>query len=176
MTTQCETLLAALKRGERPRHGCSVKNGSQGYKTFIAWQSMLWRCNNPNRRDYKDYGARGIAVCARWRDFGAFLLDVGLKPEGYTLGRIDNDGQYEPGNVRWETPRQQARNRSSNTRITFNGQTKNLCEWAEETGVRRDTIGKRLEKGWSVERALSTPTLHRSQWQARGKACLPVPL
>jgi len=86
---------------------------------------MLHRCNNPNAKEYKNYGARGITVCDRWRDFPAFLADVGERPSsGLSIDRINNDGNYEPGNVRWATPKEQ----SNNTRRNQRDQSKCLSQ------------------------------------------------
>ena len=92
------------------KHGHCPRNGSPS-PTYISWCNMKARCQNPNRSDYERYGGRDIKVCERWQDFANFLADMGEKPEGLTLDRIDNDGNYEPGNCRWATPKEQIQNR-----------------------------------------------------------------
>lgn len=157
-TKSCGCKRIGLLRDAQTIHGASVKNGSAEYRTFITWQSMIWRCTNKARKDYSAYGGRGIKVCDRWLlSFANFLSDMGIKPKGYSLGRIDNDGNYCAENCRWETYGQQARNRRSNTVISFNGRTQPLIAWAEETGLSRDTITKRIDAGWSIEAALTLP-------------------
>lgn len=143
-------------------HGCSIKaKGTPEYATYLAWLSMRWRCTNRNRRDYVRYGGRGIKVCDRWSHFANFMADMGLRPEGMQLDRVNNDGNYEPSNCRWATPKQQARNRSNNNPITFNGETKTRAEWCEQLGLTKHAIRHRLRKGWCIEEAVTTPKTTR---------------
>jgi hypothetical protein len=97
-------------------------------------------------------------MCERWRNsFEAFLADMGPRPEGHSIDRIDPNGNYEPGNCRWAERLTQERNRTSNHRLTFNGETLALSEWSERTGINYRTLQDRLVNGWSVEKALTTP-------------------
>lgn len=116
----------ALRSGNTRSCGCTGRNFRHGYTSrdkrnrhplYNIWSQMLHRCNNPNAKEYKNYGARGITVCTRWRDFPAFLVDVGERPSsGLSIDRINNDGNYEPGNVRWATPKEQSNNTRRNQR------------------------------------------------------------
>lgn len=103
---------------DRTVHGHARRRakGRAGTSTYYIWAAMIQRCTNPKNRDYKNYGARGITVCDRWRDFTNFLADMGEKPDGLSIDRIDNDGNYEPGNCRWATPAQQASNKRPRSR------------------------------------------------------------
>lgn len=83
------------------------------YSTWRTWVSMLWRIDDSRNASYARYGGRGISVCERWRDFANFLADMGPRPVGHTLDRIDNDGNYEPGNCRWATKKDQESNKSN---------------------------------------------------------------
>ena len=91
--------------------GARAQHRMYGTPTYRSWASMIQRCTNEKRHNYAYYGGRGITVCVRWRDFDAFLADMGERPDGTTLDRIDNEGNYEPGNCEWATPKQQSNNR-----------------------------------------------------------------
>lgn len=121
---------------------------------YIAWQLMHDRCENPTNENYPRYGGRGVHVCPRWRNYELFFEDMGVRPQGMTLDRIDNDGNYEPRNCRWATRSEQGRNKSTNRRITAHGETHVLAEWAEIAGIPRERIANRLRRGWSPERAI----------------------
>jgi hypothetical protein len=138
-------------------HGATSRDGHM--PEYHVWQVMNQRCHLPSSRGYALYGGRGITVCDRWRhDFAAFIADMGRRPgPGYSLDRIDNDGHYGPGNVRWATPKEQQRNRGNNRRLTVNGETLTLAEWSERTGLPRNTIAWRLRDGWSEEDAITKP-------------------
>lgn len=126
--------------------------------TWKVWYDMNQRCTNPKCASYKNYGARGIKVCAEWREsFDAFLRDMGYRPEGLTLDRLDNSDGYHKENCAWRTMKEQLRNTRRNTLLTLNGVTHCLAEWVEVTGIPRKQLSNRLRRGWSVERALTTP-------------------
>lgn len=110
---------------------------------------------------FKDYGGRGIMVCEEWlHDFQAFYdwaMASGYE-EGLTLDRIDNNKGYSPDNCRWVTIKEQSNNRRSNTHLVFRGERKTVSQWADDTGISKETLYKRLSFGWDVEKALTTPT------------------
>lgn len=116
---------------------------------------------------FRYYGGRGITVCDRWKDnFENFLVDMPPHPgKGYSIDRIDNDGNYEPGNCRWATREEQARNKRNNHIIRVGDRALTLAEWAATSGVKRATIAHRLKSGWSAERAVTTPTRRPSKKQ-----------
>ncbi len=126
-------------------------HGLTGDPTFKAWKSMRERCLTSTRHDFARYGGRGIAVCARWSEsFERFLVDMGPRPSNkHSLDRINNDGNYEPGNCRWATWSQQARNRSTNRLIEIDGITRTRAEWSEISGVIGTTISARIAAGFS---------------------------
>lgn len=129
---------------------------------YRVWERMLARCCKSADPAYRNYGGRGISVCVRWQNFVNFIHDIGLRPSAsHTLERLDNDGNYEPGNCVWATRRSQARNRRTNRMLTFRGMTKCLAEWSSETGIGRQVIYDRLRSGWSVQDALTVPTAKR---------------
>ena len=140
-----------MRRSAYERHGMSSS------KTYSIWSNMLTRCTNPKATYYDRYGGRGIKVCDEWLMFKQFLIDMGEKPIGKTLERIDNEKGYFPSNCRWATPKEQAENRSSSQLITYNGITQCLSDWAKQLGVQRLSLRWRIKNGWSIEEALTVP-------------------
>ena len=137
---------------KRTIHGLARTN------KYKRWNSMKGRCYNKNNKDYKYYGARGIGVCTRWRNsFENFYADMGERPEGRSLDRIDNDGDYSPENCRWATQTEQNNNRRDTVMCTLNGKTQSLHSWAKELGIKHITLYKRFKKGWSAHKTLTTP-------------------
>jgi hypothetical protein len=172
---QCgaETIVRAshLVAGEIVSCGCWNRDkmfkhghGMRGHfsPTYITWASMKMRCDNPRFKDFDLYGGRGITYDPRWADFETFLHDVGHRPEFHTLDRIDPNGNYEPGNVRWATDEQQAYNRRNTFHVTWNGVTRTGKEWAALTGIAKGTIWARIKVlGWTPEEALTVPADNR---------------
>lgn len=152
---------------------CTIHGQAWPRKTrvYAIWSAMLQRCSNPNCRLYKNYGGRGIRVCESWRtSFNSFQADIGTRPSRrHSIDRKDNDGHYScghckeciehnwPANCRWATVLQQAANTSTVRLITHNEQTLPMAEWSRLTGISVRTIGYRINAGWSIERALTTP-------------------
>jgi hypothetical protein len=137
----------------------STRHGGWGSSELNLWHNMVRRCFDPNAMGYENYGGRGITVCDSWvgpEGFQRFLQDMGPRPTSrHTLDRLSNDQDYAPWNVRWATPKQQARNRRNNHLVTAFGRTQCLAAWAEEVSLSSTTIRYRLLKGWSPERALT---------------------
>jgi hypothetical protein len=122
---------------------------------YQLWQGMRARCSNPKHTRYSRYGGRGITVCERWNDFLTFVDDVGPRPSlRHSIDRIDVNGNYEPGNVRWATQREQGNNTAVNLRVTLRGEERTVAEWAAHLGVSPFTLYGRLKRGFSVEEAL----------------------
>lgn len=153
---------SALKSGIVVSCGCYIRDqkrthGLSKHPLYSTWYKMMARCFDTNDRAYYRYGGRGISVCKEWATFPAqFFSDIGEKPPGTELDRIDNNGNYEPANCRWATPRQQSNNRRSNRFIKFRGKSKTIMEWERDTGINRRTITQRLDHGWPVARILTT--------------------
>lgn len=154
-TRSCGCLQAERTSTANLKHGHSMGTGKNS-PTYRSWFAMKSRCTNPNNIGYEDYGGRGITVCDRWLEFVNFLEDMGEKPKGKSLDRIDNDGNYEPGNCRWADNITQANNTRKNRYLTHNGRTQSLSEWARELGFHRETLRKRLAQ-MSVRESLTKP-------------------
>ena len=120
------------------------------------WVGMIQRCTNQNHLGYKYYGARGITVCDRWMVFVNFSADMGDRPSGKTLDRINNDGNYEPGNCRWATDAEQKRNNRNTRLLTLNGKTQCVKDWADDLGLASSNLLYRL-KNWPLVEALTKP-------------------
>ena len=144
-----------LRRGKTQSCGCfwnGMPSPSTPYqrrfsktRTYHIWTSARARCHNPRHDKFAYYGGRGIEMCARWRDdFYAFVEDMGECPDGLTIERNDNDGNYEPGNCRWATRSEQRRNRKDFVPVEYEGQKLTLTEYAAIIGVSRHTARRRL--------------------------------
>jgi len=159
-----------LNRGKVKSCGC-IKNdligkansthGKNGEPTYAVWKTMKSRCNNPNNKKYKRYGARGIKVCSEWEksflSFHEWAMSNGYA-KGLSIDRIENNGNYEPKNCRWVNNGIQSRNRSNNRIIEYKGVSKCLSEWSRLTGLGHKTISSRIKRGWTIEEALTTST------------------
>jgi len=119
---------------------------------------MKTRCLNKNTPAYENYGGRGIKVCDRWlNSFENFLADMGNRPDGLMLERMNNDGNYEPSNCKWGTRLEQNNNTRKTIRIEFDGKTMTLRDWSEKTGICKETLASRFYAGWSVSEILNKP-------------------
>jgi hypothetical protein len=144
------------------------RHGGKGTRAYRIWQAMLNRCRNANVVCYPHYGGRGIKVCERWHSFPAFLADMGEPPEGTTIERVDNDGDYAPGNCRWATRKEQMNNTRACKLVTYNGKTQTVAAWAEELGINRYTLYNRLnDYGWSIEQSLTVVARPRGRHSRR---------
>jgi hypothetical protein len=129
------------------------KHGGKGTPEYMAWKNMKSRCLNPNNNRFKDWGGRGVTIHESWvNDFDAFLKDLGPKPVGSSLDRINNNLGYQPGNCEWRTMAQQNNNRRNNISIEYNGEVKNVCAWAAHFGITNNTFHSwRVRKGWTMQ-------------------------
>lgn len=149
------------------------KHGMAGTKEYRRWKNIKTRCLCKSDPHYSRWGGRGISLYEPWQnDFMAFYDYVSklehFGEEGYSLDRIDNDGNYEPGNLRWATLTTQSRNTRNAHKWTYKGVCMTLTEWADKCGIPRATLNDRLLKlGWDFEKAISTPVMKRSEWSNR---------
>lgn len=178
--TICTVPGTSLKKGDAKSCGClkldlvkerATIHGQSKTILYKRWNSIRNRCNNESYKRYKDYGGRGIKMCDEWSDFEVFAKwenENGYE-EHLTIDRIDNNGNYCPENCRWVPMSVQAWNKRTTTKVTYNGETLNLHEWSERTGLPHTTIRSRLDRGWSVEDTLTVPWLERTErkkWKA----------
>lgn len=166
-----------LRRGDKRSCGCLRKevvskthkvHGLGGTRLYDVWNSMKQRCYNSNCQDYADYGGRGIAVCAEWLGKNGFIhfynwsmangYDENAPKRQCTVERIDTNGNYEPSNCKFATQNEQQNNRRDNHKITHNGKTQNITQWAKELQINKQTLWNRINRNhWSIKKALETP-------------------
>lgn len=155
-TKSCGCLGIEYQKAKKTHNRTHGMSKTVEYRT---WARMITRCTNKTSPDFSYYGARGITVCDEWiRSFTSFYRDMGPRPSPlHSLERKDNNGPYSKNNCVWATRKQQARNRRTVRVLTHQGHSLSLPEWAEIIGLPLSTLHDRLQSGWSVERALSTP-------------------
>lgn len=155
-TASCGCLSRDAIRERSITHGATA--GGKKNPTYRIWKGMRQRCRNQNDKiNWPKYGGRGIKSCRRWEKFENFLADMGEQPPGLTLERKDNNLGYSKENCIWADKTQQANNRRTSRFLTFNNRTQTIAQWRKETGLYRHAIYQRLDRGWSVEEALTTP-------------------
>lgn len=147
---------------QRPEPTRTQPPGAWSHPLCKTWQHIFERCDNPKNKSFKDYGARGIKICDRWRygdgaltGFECFLADMGPRPDGFTIERDDFNGDYEPGNCRWISKPDQGKNARGVRLLTINGVTKTIPDWCEETGVKYFTAHRRIKRGMDPELAVT---------------------
>ncbi len=164
-TTSCGCYAKEIAKETALKHiaGKNKTHDMTGTLVYKEWSEMKRRCYNSKDKSYSDYGKRGITVCDRWKNsFEAFCEDVSKLPhfndKGYSLDRINNNGNYEPDNVRWANSKIQANNRRTNQLITYNNKTQTIAQWADEYGISYKKLWKRINTfHWDIEKALNTP-------------------
>ncbi len=153
----CGCLKSSKNRSQR-----FIRHGMTKSTEYIIYLGIKARCLNKNSDSYGDYGGRGITICDRWLEcFENFYADMGDRPSmEYSIHRVDNDGNYEPGNCIWATIDVQANRKRNNRILPFNGESLTISEWSKKTGLPRSTIKNRLRLlHWSIEKTLTTPKL-----------------
>ncbi len=151
-TRSCGCLRQGRSRVRRSDSGAGLRSRPE----YGPWCHMRGRCEKPEHKNYALYGGRGIRVCDRWQEFANFLADMGDRPPGGTLDRIDVNGNYEPSNCRWATQKEQTRNKRTNHLIEYQGTRKPIGQWAEELGIPYNRLWQRLVKlQWTAERAFN---------------------
>lgn len=142
------------------RSGRIITHGKANTKLYGIWQAMKQRCSNPKATEFEHYGGRGIKVCTEWEnDFATFYewaMQNGYS-EGLTIERTDVNKNYEPSNCCWVSMKEQLNNTRRNHFLLYNGETKTIAQWSEIIGIPYSALSHRIERGWTVERALSTP-------------------
>jgi len=164
--TEKEIVGVNLRKGNTTSCGCfqreciskvikeNFKHGKARSVEYSAWNAMHKRCTRDNHPSFEHYGGRGIKVCDRWLDFECFLEDMGKRPEGLSLDRVNNNGNYEPSNCRWTTRKEQANNRSNNRKINCYDDVITIAEFSEKFKIKRGSILYRQSLGWESKRII----------------------
>ncbi len=166
--------LGHLRSGNTKSCGCLHRKlgGKSNTRTYKTYKNMMSRCYNNKCSHYKGYGGAGITVCDRWRDsYLNFLEDMGERPDGTSIDRIDPSGNYIKSNCRWATAKEQCRNRKSNRILKHKGISATVAEWSEITGIGKYTISWRILHGWSIEEALTLKVSHFAKDKKRKESC-----
>lgn len=155
---------SSLRAGRSKSCGCVArstfgprmkKHGQATSRTYRIWCGMRRRCEDLSSKKAHLYAKKGVGVCLRWQSFECFLSDMGVAPPGMSLDRINGDLGYFKENCRWATAEQQGNNTSANRNITHDGRTQSIAKWAQEIGIKQNTLAYRIRRGWTVERALT---------------------
>lgn len=161
-TRSCGCLSDEVRRSTASK-ACRITHGQTKTREYRIWQGMLQRCTNPNCEEYPIYGGRGIIVCPAWSEsFEAFISHMGLRPSPrHSIERLDTNGNYEPGNCRWATPKEQSNNRRDTHYVVFKGERMPIALLADRHSIRQETLRGRLRRGWSLEDAVLEPVKTR---------------
>jgi len=135
----------------------NITHNLSGTPLHVLWKKIRARCYNQNDPAYSNYGGRGIKLCERWQSFENFYHDMGVRPSGMSIERIDNNGDYCPSNCKWATATEQGNNKRNNIWITALGSCMTVSQWAEKVGVKRGTLARRFYLGWDHPRIVNTP-------------------
>lgn len=151
---------STLDTGNVVSCGCILhkREGESHSSTYNSWKAMRARCTKEKHPAYHNYGGRGISICKEWDSYEVFKHDMGLRPEGTELDRIDVNGNYNKDNCRWISRKENSQNRRDSCTLTFEGHTAHVSYWAEKFGLKEDTLYNRIaRRKWTIEKALKTP-------------------
>lgn len=153
-----ESLSCGCDKAEKMKAAITT-HGKSRAGVYSSWNSMMGRCYNESHTHFNFYGAAGVSVCSEWQSFEGFFADMGDRPEGCTIDRIDNNLGYQRGNCRWATKKEQANNRRNSKPIECFGLSMNVRDWSKATGIPWQTIDGRLRRGWTAEKAVTPKQL-----------------
>lgn len=164
--SEYETRAMSLKSGATRSCGClntetrtklKTVHGASAHTAYKSWKAMMGRCHDDQDKDFAQYGGRGITVCERWHDLLKFIADVGERPKGYSLERVDNNKGYSPGNCRWATPLEQGANKRNNRLVVINGNKMHVADVARKFYLTETTIVRRLNSGMTGDQLVRVP-------------------